>query len=405
MSRWQSKVYITSLSQFLTALAFSCSLTFVPLFVQTLGVTGLDRIALWSGLLSAASGVSMALSSPLWGLISDRYGRKLIVLRGMWGSALLFGAVLLASNVQQLLVISFIQGLFSGIVPALTSLVASISPEEKMGGSFGLLEVAVSAGMAIGPVLGGFVAQLFGYRSTYALSSILFALAGVLVTALIREEYEAPASWQPLSSGGRISQVLWVLRGSDKVGVVLLVILLIRFGRASLAPVLPLLVQSLQTSGHMVAVSTGAVIGVTELFIALAAVGMGRIGDKMGYVASLTLSAWAATSFYLLQPLAGDTLMLILVRAGLGICLAGVMPSAYALLSLAAPPGRQGTAYGLVATVFAIGNTVGPLMGAGITAAFGLSQPFFLAGALFASVGLITRMCIGSFGSAHPPEA
>lgn len=405
MTHWKSKAYIISLSHFLAALGFGCSLPFVPLFVQTLGVTGLDRIAVWSGLLSTARGVTMALSSPLWGLISDRHGRKLIVIRGMWGCALFFGAVLLASNVQQLLVIFLIQGLFSGILPASTSLMASISPKENVGGSFGLLQMAMSGGIAGGTVLGGFVADLFGYRSTYALSSILFALAGVLVTTLIKEEYGALASRKPLVSDGRMSQILLISRGSGQLGVVLLVMLLVQCARASLSPVLPLLVQSLQTSGRMVAANTGAVIGVTELFIALAAVVTGRIGDKIGYRASLILSTLAAIFFYLLQPLTSYTLMLILVRAGLGICLAGVMPSANALLSLTTPPERLGTAYGLVATIFAIGNLLGPLLGAGITAAFGLSLPFFVASSLFAGAGLITWVGIKPFPRVCPPEA
>jgi DHA1 family multidrug resistance protein-like MFS transporter len=388
VTEWRPRAYVIAVSQFLSSVAFSCSLSFVPLFVQTLGVTGLDRIALWSGFLDTASGIAMALSSPVWGLISDRYGRKPIVLRGMWGCTLVFGAVLLARDVQHLLLIFLLKGLVSGIRPAATSLMASVTPDQNRGNTFGFLELAASGGMALGPVVGGIVAQLYGHRFTYVLSSLLFASAGSLVTILVREEYRAPAPAKT-STGVKAASILGGLKGSGQMGLVLLIIFLVRSGRTVLKPVLPLLVQSLEAGEGRVAISTGVVVGVTQLFTAMAAVRMGSVGDRIGHKTTATISTLLASVLCLLQSMAQDTPQLIVVRAGLGMCLGGVLPSTNALLALSVPSERLGMVYGLLATVYAAGNLLGPLLGAGITAALGLSQPFVLSSVLLTVAGLI----------------
>lgn len=390
MTNRKSSRYIISLAQFVSSLAFSCSLTFIPLFVRTLGVTELNRIAMWSAVLDTASGLVMALSSPLWGMVSDRRGRKPIVLRGMWGSTVVFAAVLLAKDVEQLLTIFVLKGLFSGIQPAAASLMASVTTEQDRGKTFGLLELAASGGMALGPVLGGFVAESFGYRSTYALSSILFALAGTLVAIMAGDTHHPAArSQRKASSVGVGTSVLGVLRGSGQPGLVLLVMFLVRCGRAVIKPVLPLLVQSLQGGEGMVAISTGTVVGVTQFFTALAAVKLGRVGDRVGHRNIATLSALLASALYFLQFIVRDTLTLILVRTGLGVALGGVLPATNALLASSVPPDRQGVGYGLLATIFACGNMLGPLLGAGVAAGFGLSQPFILSGVFLATAGLV----------------
>ena len=85
----------------------------------------------------------MFLSAPLWGIIADRWGRKLMVLRAMFGAAVVLALTGLAPNIYYVIALRFAQGLFSGTVAAASALVAASIPNNKMPFAMGLLMVAV----------------------------------------------------------------------------------------------------------------------------------------------------------------------------------------------------------------------------------------------------------------------
>ena len=116
---------------------------FLPYYVQDLGVTDPEQVAIWSGVVSAGHGIAMAIFSPIWGSLADRYGRKVMVERAMFGGALIICAMGFVDNVQQLAILRTIQGGLTGTIPAATTLVASSAPREKSGYALGLLQMAI----------------------------------------------------------------------------------------------------------------------------------------------------------------------------------------------------------------------------------------------------------------------
>src|SRR5205807_1772568 len=99
-----------------------------------------------------ASGLAMAIASPIWGVLGDRFGRKPMLIRSMVGGALTVGLVAFAQNPAQLVVLRFLQGATSGTVAAATSLVAAETPRSRVGWALGVVTSAVALGGAIGPV-------------------------------------------------------------------------------------------------------------------------------------------------------------------------------------------------------------------------------------------------------------
>ena len=176
---WRRNLYVMFFAEFIVIMGFSFVVPFMPLFVQELGNFNGNEAALWSGIAIGISGISLFLSGPFWGIIADRWGRKPMVLRAMFGSAIVLILAGLSPNVYFFVVLRFIQGLLSGTVPAASALVTASAPRNKTAFAMGLLMVAVFTGNTIGPSFGGFVADILGYRATFFIAGALLLMRGI----------------------------------------------------------------------------------------------------------------------------------------------------------------------------------------------------------------------------------
>ena len=92
---WRQTLYILFVAQFLSMIGFAFVLPFLPFYVRELGITDERMVPVWAGVLVASGSLVMAFFSPLWGWLSDRYGRKIMVERAMFGGAV----ITFASNI------------------------------------------------------------------------------------------------------------------------------------------------------------------------------------------------------------------------------------------------------------------------------------------------------------------
>jgi len=166
MQTWQRNLYILWVAELVAIAGFTVVLPFLPYYVQDLGVTEPEQVEFWSGLLFASHAIAMAIFSLIWGSVADRYGRKMMVERAMFGGAVVMGAMGFVQNVQQLVLLRGLQGCLTDTIAA-TTLVASSVPRQRSGHALGLLQMAVYSGASAGPLLGGLVADHFGYRAAF----------------------------------------------------------------------------------------------------------------------------------------------------------------------------------------------------------------------------------------------
>ena len=131
MREWRRNLTAMWIAQTLSIIGFSFTSPFLPLFLRELGLRDQNEIVWWAGLMNAASALVMAVTAPLWGALADRYGRKPMVLRSMFGGAIIIGLMAIAPNVQTLFALRLIQGALTGTVTASIALVASITPREN----------------------------------------------------------------------------------------------------------------------------------------------------------------------------------------------------------------------------------------------------------------------------------
>jgi len=407
---WKRNLYVIWMAELVAIAGFSVVMPFLPYYVQELGVTDPEQVAIWSGLLFTGQGITMAIFAPIWGSLADRYGRKLMVERAMFGGAVLLGAMGLVRNVQQLAILRVLQGCVTGTVPAAATLVASSTPRHKAGYALGLLQMAIYVGASAGPLLGGFVADAFGYRAAFWVTAALLFVSGLSVFFLV-EEHFGPSRQKENSAGGSAasSSAKPILSSAEGPGLssaegfwqglalvlrsrALLVMfgtrLVMNLGSRIMGPMLPLFVQSLMPGGERVASVAGLITGVGAATSALGAVTLGRVGDRVGHGRVLVASAAGAAALYIPQFFVGTTTQLLILQGAVGIALGGTLASVSATLATLAPEGRQGMVYGVDTSAVSVANAIAPMAGAFIATGLGLRFIFLCTAGIFALAAL-----------------
>ena len=193
---WKRNLIVLWFVQVITTLGFSFTFPFYPIFFGELGVAGVERQAFLAGLSGFMLGLGMGLLSPIWGIVGDRYGRRLNIMRAM-----VLGGVFLilsgyAQNPTQLIISRFLIGATSGVVPTIMALVAAHTPQHRLPLASGATMSALLLGTAIGPLVGGAIFDHWGMRAAFWGTGLALFLAGGMVIALVREEFHRPPALQ-----------------------------------------------------------------------------------------------------------------------------------------------------------------------------------------------------------------
>ena len=176
---WRRTLASAWVAQALALVGFSFCTPFTRLYLRDeLGVVDPIARARWAGYISAALPIVMFFSAPLWGIVADRVGRKVMVMRAMFGGALVVGLIGAATSPWHLLFLRMVQGALTGTITASAALVSAVTPGTRIGFSMGLMQSAVFAGMAIGPLVGGTCIDSLGYRPTFFIAAAMLAAGG-----------------------------------------------------------------------------------------------------------------------------------------------------------------------------------------------------------------------------------
>jgi len=127
---WRRNLVALWFAEFTAIFGFSFAFPFLSIFIsQDLGVHNARDLDLWTAAAGSVSGLAMAVASPIWGILGDRFGRKPMLIRSMLGGAITVGLIFFVQTPLQLVILRFIQGATSGTVAAATSLVAAETPQ------------------------------------------------------------------------------------------------------------------------------------------------------------------------------------------------------------------------------------------------------------------------------------
>jgi DHA1 family multidrug resistance protein-like MFS transporter len=387
MASWKRNLYVLTAAETVAVSGFFLIIPFLPYYVQDLGITDPDQVKTWSGWLFSSQALALALIAPIWGSLADRFGRKIMVQRAMFGGAVLFVLMGCAQTVQQLLVLRVLQGLLTGTVTAAITLVAAISPRSHSGSSQGLLQMGIYTGTSVGPLLGGVLADAVGYRASFWVTSGALFLAAIAVNRLVEE------SFVPSETNLKMDSRFW--RGisgvlhSPPLRSVIFVQFMTRMGFRVFGPLLPLFIQELSSDDRRATV-VGSVLGLSSLATAAGMLVFGRLSDRIGHRRTLLMSSFAVALCFVPQSLVSNAIQLSLLQVAAGLAMAGVLVAIAALLTTYSSDGQQGVTFGVNTSIVGGANALAPMLGASAAVWWGLRSIFLVAAGLFAVGGLLT---------------
>jgi DHA1 family multidrug resistance protein-like MFS transporter len=385
LETWEKNLYAVWVAQFLALAGANLVFPFIPFFIDDLGDYSNEEAALWTGISSGATGVMLFVSSPLWGSLADRFGRKIMLQRAYAGAMVTITLQAVVQNVWQLVALRALQGAFVGTIPAATALVAAGTPQRRMAYALGLVQMAVFTSQTVGPVIGGAMAEAVGFRTTFALGGLMYVVSFGLCWVFVKEDFQRPPADEPRPS--YVENLRTVMRVPSMlllIGVMFLVSSAATFVR----PVLPLVVEGFTDSG--VPTKSGLVFAAVAVAGALAALVAGRFADRTGYRNALVVATLGAGVAYIPVAAADSLPPLLVLMAVVGIFSGAMIPLINALIGASAPAGKHGSAFGLVGSAQALSFAIAPLLG-GVTAQqLGIHAGFPIVGGLLIAVaGLV----------------
>ena len=380
-SPWRSTLFVMFTAQLLSIVGFSFVLPFIPFYIREIGVTDETWVPIWAGILGAASSLTMTIFSPIWGWLSDRYGRKLMVERAMFAGAIITMAMGMVGNVYQLLILRLLQGALAGTISASIALVSTALPGTKLGFGLGLMQVAVFLGMSLGPWIGGMIADILGYRLTFVAGGAILLVGGILVMIGAKEKFIRPSAVSLKRSGSM--RTLFALPGFVSLMVVFL---LFHFSVNIAIPIIPLFIEEVGNLKTRVASTTGLMLAVTGATASISAAAIGYLSDRRGHKQVLIVNLFISSILWVAHALARNIDQLLVIRILFGFAVGGNLPTMNALVGKLTPKESYGKAYGLMASMTSLGMTLGPLAGGIMASYMGLRWPFVVVGLLLSLV-------------------
>jgi len=386
MKNWKESFNAILIAEFLAIAGFATTTPIFPLYFKSLGIVDTASLNFWSGLTQTGGALAMAFFAPIWGSLADNYGRRLMLLRAMFGGALIIGLMAFTTSPWQVAVLRTLQGCVTGTVAAATVLVASITPREELGYRLGLVQMAVYLGSSIGPLFGGVIADTLGLRANFTATSALLLAGAFIVTSFAHEDFTPKPR-----TGSILRNAVPDLSPVFKTPVLaslMAVVFAVQFASSVVVPMLPLFI--IQMIGNSTGVNSlsGLIIAAGSVSGALAAVMIGKVSGRFGYGRTLIVCMAGATLFYVPQGLATTPWQLLLLRFGSGVFLGGTMPSVNALIASSCDRDKQGSTYGLSSSMANIGAALGPAVGATLATMAGYPSVFFATSGILGVIGI-----------------
>ncbi len=390
MESWKRNLYTLWTTEFLCVLGMALVLPFIPFYIRELGVKEPEDVKRWSGLIYAAPFFLATLTGPLWGWLGDRYGRRLMLIRAVFGFAVTTFLMGFARNHYELFLLRLAMGGVAGLIAATLAIVATTTPREHIGYAMGVIQTSLTTGGLIGPFFGGFLADQIGYRNIFFLTGILSAISGLLVILLVRDDQNPK---EENRSPGLLSNYRFVFTSST-LSVIFVCSIIVQLAIMAVQPVLSLFVENLWQKAENVATIAGAVFAITGFSSLITSPYWGKRGNRIGYKKILAITLLGTGISYAPQGLVSGVYELLILRFVQGLFIGGVLPALYTLTTLNTPEERRGGVLGVTRSGLLIGNLIGPISGGFLAASIGMRPLFFLTAVLLVGVTFGARRVI-----------
>ncbi len=356
---------------FIDILGFSILIPLLPFYVQRFGASPFVI-----GVLFSTFALCQLIAGPIWGNVSDRIGRKAVLIVSQIGATIGWTMLAFAPSLALVFAARIIEGLSGGNISVTQSYVADVVEPAKRARAYAYIGAAFSAGMVFGPAAGGYLAHTYGFVAPFLLAAALQLLTLVVTIVALPESRQA---------------------GGDASAAAGFADIVVALGNPAVAPVLwQKLVYSLGLYGWFAAFTLvlqrqlGLREDTVSYFFALFAVisivvqifVVGRLTERIGNRRANDVGLAALLVSFAIVPFAHDMLtalpMLIFFASGLAINNATLA----ALVGEAAPDNMRGTVFGVASSLESASGVIMPPLSTGALSSYGTAATAAISGTL-----------------------
>ena len=361
------------------------------LFAEVTGSEKISDIAIWGGLLASTFALMQFIFGPILGALSDRYGRKPILLLALF----VMTAYYLLMGFAQSLWLLFLGRLIGGITAAThataNAYMADISSPEEKAARFGMLGAGFGLGFVLGPLIGGLLGE-WGPRAPFFAAAMLAAANGVLCYFVLKESLKTKNRrefmWYRANPIGAILD----LRKFEGIYSLLLVFLLFTIGTSIYAAIWPFFtVERFSWSPGMIGISLtiyGVCFAIVQGVLVRPAIKIW--GEKKTIIIGFCFEFSAMVTFAFLTD--GKILIILIPLASLGVL---AQPAIQAILSKSVGDDRQGAIQGVASSLNAIAMVITPITMTWILAVFSdKTAKYYFPGMPFLFSALMVLLCL-----------
>ncbi len=381
-------VFILAFTLLVMMLGYGMVMPIMPFYIEHFGAGGTEL-----GWLMAAYSLMQLLCAPVWGILSDRYGRKPILSFGVLGYAITLFMFGLANSFLMLLIARSLSGvLSSATMPTAMAYIGDNVPQEEKSKGMGQLGAMTGVGVILGPILGGLL-------STDSLSLPFFIGSGLAFLALLLVIFLLPES-KPVPSKGStdlrpdISHLgtprvfdTYLRVALSPAGILLLLIFIMSFGMTNFQGMIGLYVVDKFAFNTKQVGAIWMIMGI--VLIVAQGVLVGPLTKKLGNLNLIKIGLLGGAVGFVLVALAVDYITTLLALGLFMLAIALIGPALNSYISAFAGE-RQGTIMGLNSAMTSLGRVIGPLWG-GYIYDIDIEYPFF-SGAATLALGLLVSL-------------
>lgn len=375
---------------FLDAMGIALIIPVMPDLIQSVNGGTLGNAAIWGGIFTTSFAVMQFLFGPTIGALSDRFGRRPVLLLSLAVMALNYAVLSTAQTIWLLLIIQFVNGIASATQATATAFIADISKPEEKSQNFGLVGAAFGVGFVLGPVIGGLLGDV-SPRAPFIAAGLL-ATSNLILGALILPETVTDAIRRPFEA--RRANPFGAFKAISKLPDLtrlLTIVVLYEFAFIAYPAIWAYFTRArFDWDAGLVGLSLGAfgiAMAIMQGFV------IRWIIPKMGEAGALVFAfSFNLMVFTMLAFLTNGTLALILTP--LSAVGAIVTPTLQGMMSKRVPDNQQGELQGLIASARSIALIFSPLVMTQVFWLFTSPGMPFLPGAPFLLSATIMVACL-----------
>ena len=339
---------------------------YTPFYLRELHVPP-DQVPRWIAAISSLGWILALPLAPFWGVLADRYSRKLIIVRSAVLEAVVFAGWAFSTSPWAALAFNSLSGFILGNTGVMLAVQASTTPKQRLALAVGIVGAGSPAGRAVGPILGALLVHLVDVRGMLLVDAALSVLMALLLAVFMREgEHVRPDDVRVLSLlRGALAEIaskplLWRLFLATTAA---------QIGMWAMLPYVPIYISRLAPGDAVTAV--GVVLSAVGLGQALSSPLWGIAMQRFGHVAVLSLTSIGSSMALLIAGLSHWLPVFAIALLANGVCAAAILTASMAVMATTVSPERRGAVLGQILFPFYIGGVIGPVIGG---AAFGSGQ-------------------------------